>query len=76
MGNKDVPSTFAGGAICAISWPQNMKIQASIHLAKWSLDGGNIVFQSFDEDAKAVHVVLQGACSGCSVYPPELLIFA
>jgi Fe-S cluster biogenesis protein NfuA len=28
-------------------------------------DGGNIVFQSFDEDAKAVHVVLQGACSGC-----------
>lgn len=28
-------------------------------------DGGNIVFQSFDEPAKAVHVVLQGACSGC-----------
>lgn len=28
-------------------------------------DGGNIVFQSFDEEAKAVHVVLQGACSGC-----------
>ena len=28
-------------------------------------DGGNIVFQSFDEDTKAVHVVLQGACSGC-----------
>ena len=28
-------------------------------------DGGNIVFQSFDEAEKAVHVVLQGACSGC-----------
>lgn len=28
-------------------------------------DGGNIVFQSYDEDNKAVHVVLQGACSGC-----------
>ncbi len=28
-------------------------------------DGGNIVFQSFDENEKAVHVVLQGACSGC-----------
>ena len=28
-------------------------------------DGGNIVFQSFDETEKAVHVVLQGACSGC-----------
>ncbi len=28
-------------------------------------DGGNIVFQSFDVNAKAVHVVLQGACSGC-----------
>lgn len=28
-------------------------------------DGGNIVFQSFDEGNKAVHVVLQGACSGC-----------
>lgn len=28
-------------------------------------DGGNIVFQSFDEDTKTVHVLLQGACSGC-----------
>lgn len=28
-------------------------------------DGGNIVFQSFNEEQKAVHVVLQGACSGC-----------
>jgi Fe-S cluster biogenesis protein NfuA len=28
-------------------------------------DGGNIVFQSFNESEKAVHVVLQGACSGC-----------
>lgn len=28
-------------------------------------DGGNIVFQSFDQEEKAVHVVLQGACSGC-----------
>jgi Fe-S cluster biogenesis protein NfuA len=28
-------------------------------------DGGNIVFQSYDEDTQAVHVILQGACSGC-----------
>lgn len=28
-------------------------------------DGGNIVFQSYDQDTQAVHVVLQGACSGC-----------
>lgn len=28
-------------------------------------DGGNIVFQSFDEEKKAVSVILQGACSGC-----------
>lgn len=28
-------------------------------------DGGNIVFQAYDEDTKEVHVVLQGACSGC-----------
>ena len=28
-------------------------------------DGGNIVFQSYDEDSKKVHVILQGACSGC-----------
>lgn len=28
-------------------------------------DGGNIVFQSFNESEKALHVVLQGACSGC-----------
>lgn len=28
-------------------------------------DGGNIVFQSYDEDSQAVHVILQGACSGC-----------
>ncbi len=28
-------------------------------------DGGNIVFQSFDEESKTVKVILQGACSGC-----------
>lgn len=28
-------------------------------------DGGNIVFQSYDEKTQVVHVILQGACSGC-----------
>jgi Fe-S cluster biogenesis protein NfuA len=28
-------------------------------------DGGNIVFQSYDQENKKVHVILQGACSGC-----------
>ena len=28
-------------------------------------DGGNILFQSYDEDTKIVNVILQGACSGC-----------
>lgn len=28
-------------------------------------DGGNIAFQSFDENSKTVKVILQGACSGC-----------
>lgn len=28
-------------------------------------DGGNIMFQSYDEDSKTVKVILQGACSGC-----------
>jgi len=28
-------------------------------------DGGNIQFQSYNEDTKTVNVVLQGACSGC-----------
>jgi len=28
-------------------------------------DGGNIMFQSFDETEKRVKVILQGACSGC-----------
>ncbi|WP_010134552.1 NifU family protein [Ochrovirga pacifica] len=28
-------------------------------------DGGNIVFQSYDAETQNVHVVLQGACSGC-----------
>ncbi|TVZ56735.1 Fe-S cluster biogenesis protein NfuA [Lutibacter sp. Hel_I_33_5] len=28
-------------------------------------DGGNIAFQSYDEESKQVKVVLQGACSGC-----------
>ncbi len=28
-------------------------------------DGGNIQFKSYDEDSKTVHVILQGACSGC-----------
>lgn len=28
-------------------------------------DGGNILFESYDEDKKLVKVILQGACSGC-----------
>lgn len=28
-------------------------------------DGGNIQFDSFDPETKTVHVILQGACSGC-----------
>lgn len=28
-------------------------------------DGGNILFQSYDENTKTVKVILQGACSGC-----------
>lgn len=28
-------------------------------------DGGNIMFQSYEEESKTVNVVLQGACSGC-----------
>lgn len=28
-------------------------------------DGGNIAFQSYDENTKRVSVILQGACSGC-----------
>lgn len=28
-------------------------------------DGGNIAFDSFDAETKTVHVILQGACSGC-----------
>ncbi|WP_086477010.1 MULTISPECIES: NifU family protein [Arenibacter] len=28
-------------------------------------DGGNILFQSYEEDSKTVNVILQGACSGC-----------
>lgn len=28
-------------------------------------DGGNILFQSYEEKTKVVNVILQGACSGC-----------
>lgn len=28
-------------------------------------DGGNILFQSYEEKSKRVNVILQGACSGC-----------
>ena len=28
-------------------------------------DGGNIVFESYDNESKKVNVILQGACSGC-----------
>ena len=28
-------------------------------------DGGNIMFDSYDEVSKTVNVILQGACSGC-----------
>ncbi|NNE01877.1 MAG: NifU family protein [Eudoraea sp.] len=30
-----------------------------------AMDGGNILFQSYDEEQKTVNVILQGACSGC-----------
>lgn len=30
-----------------------------------AMDGGNILFKSFDENTKTVKVILQGACSGC-----------
>ncbi|MEN8123516.1 MAG: NifU family protein [Bacteroidota bacterium] len=30
-----------------------------------AIDGGNIQFQSYDENTKTVNVVLQGACNGC-----------
>lgn len=28
-------------------------------------DGGNILFDNYNEEDKSVHVILQGACSGC-----------
>ena len=28
-------------------------------------DGGNILFESYEEDTGTVNVILQGACSGC-----------
>lgn len=28
-------------------------------------DGGNILFQSYEQDSQIVNVILQGACSGC-----------
>lgn len=28
-------------------------------------DGGNIMFKEYEEEGKKVHVILQGACSGC-----------
>ncbi|MEM9361218.1 MAG: NifU family protein [Bacteroidota bacterium] len=28
-------------------------------------DGGNILFQSYEQDSRTVNVILQGACSGC-----------
>ena len=28
-------------------------------------DGGNILFDSFDENSKRVRVILQGSCNGC-----------
>lgn len=30
-----------------------------------AMDGGNILFKSYEEDSKTVNVILQGACSGC-----------
>jgi len=28
-------------------------------------DGGNIIFDSYDNDTKLVKVILKGACNGC-----------
>ncbi len=62
----------AGGAAEAENSPQleGISLEIANILEEYvkpavASDGGNIVFQSYEEESRKVHVVLQGACSGC-----------
>jgi Fe-S cluster biogenesis protein NfuA len=62
--NESKPTTANGEELKGISLQIAEILEEYVKPAVAS-DGGNIVFQSYDEESKSVHVVLQGACSGC-----------
>lgn len=78
---KEIVSTESGPAGELVSSIQNSKSEPKKELTPFEAkivsiideyiipavaqDGGNIAFDSFDPETKTVHVILQGACSGC-----------
>ena len=57
---KDAPQTTYAGTALEIIQILDQHIKPAV-----ASDGGNIVFDSYNEELKSVQVILQGACSGC-----------
>ena len=57
---KDAPQTTYAGTALEIIQILDKHIKPAV-----ASDGGNIVFDSYNEELKSVQVILQGACSGC-----------
>ena len=57
---KSVPQIVQEGTALEIIQIIDQHIKPAV-----ASDGGNIVFDSYDEELKSVQVILQGACSGC-----------
>ena len=62
--NQDPAATMANSGLDDISKEIIAILDEYVKPAVAS-DGGNILFQSYEEDSKTVNVILQGACSGC-----------
>jgi Fe-S cluster biogenesis protein NfuA len=45
--------------------PRNKSSISLKNIKPAAADGGNIIFDSYNEKDKVVKVILQGACSGC-----------
>ena len=61
------PTSAAGGSLSELDPTSQEIVNILDEYVKPAVasDGGNIVFQSYESESKTVHVILQGACSGC-----------
>jgi len=62
--HPEIPSEIEAQSLDATS-KEIIKILDEYVKPAVASDGGNILFQSYEEESKTVNVILQGACSGC-----------